>query len=75
VAVEEEVAIIFCGTKGLLENVPTDKVAEFEKLFIQLLKAKYQKDVLDVIKSGVLTDDVISKLTSSAKDIASKYSE
>ena len=42
VAVEEEVAVIYCGTKGLLEKVPMDKVAEFEKLFIQLLHAKYQ---------------------------------
>lgn len=72
-AVEEEVAIIFCGTKGLLENVPLDKVAEFEELFIQLLRAKHQLDVLDVIKSGQLTDDVVEKLTAAAKDIAGKY--
>ena len=72
-AVEDEVAVIFCGTKGLLENVPLDKVAEFEKLFLQLLHAKYQTDVLDVIKSGQLTDDVVAKLTESAKEIASRY--
>ena len=71
--VEEEVAVIFCGTKGLLEKVPLDKVAEFEKLFLQLLRAKYQADVLDVIKSGQLTDDVINKLTESAAEIASRY--
>lgn len=75
VPVEEEVAVIYCGTKGLLENVPLDKVDEFEKLFIQLLKAKYQKDVLDVIKSGVIDDDVTRKLTEVAKEIASKYRE
>lgn len=75
VPVEEEVAIIYCGTQGLLENVPLDKVEEFEKLFIQLLKAKYQKEVLDVIKSGVLNDDVTAKLTEVAKDIAGKYRE
>lgn len=74
-AVEEEVAIIFCGTKGLLENVPLDKVAEFEDLFLQLLRAKYQKDVLDVIKSGLLTDDVVEKLTAAANDIAGKYKQ
>lgn len=73
VAVEEEVAVIYCGTKGLLEKVPMDKVAEFEKLFIQLLHAKYQKDVLDVIKSGQLTDDVTAKLTEAAKEIVSRY--
>ncbi|MCM1293283.1 MAG: F0F1 ATP synthase subunit alpha [Bacteroides sp.] len=74
-AVEEEVAVIFCGTKGLLENVPVDKVAEFEELFLQLLHAKYQNDVLDVIREGKLTDDVTAKLTSAAQDIAGKYSK
>lgn len=71
--VEEEVAVIFCGTKGLLEAVPADKVAEFEHLLLQLLHAKYQADVLDQIKAGQLTDDVTSKLTSAAREIASRY--
>ena len=71
--VEEQVAVIFCGTKGLLENVPLDKVAEFEELFLQLLRAKHQADVLDVIKAGQLTDDVVNKLTAAALDIAGKY--
>ncbi len=73
--VEEEVAVIYCGTKGLLENVPLDKVAEFEELFLQLLRAKHQSDVLDVIKSGQLTDDVMEKLTAAAADIAGKYNK
>lgn len=73
VAVEEEVAMIYCGTKGLLEKVPMDKIAEFEKLFIQLLHAKYQKDVLDVIKSGQLTDEVTEKLALAAQEITSRY--
>lgn len=72
-AVEEEVAVIYCGTKGLLENVPLDKVDEFEELFLQLLRAKYKTDVLDVIKSGQLTEDVTKKLTDAALDIAGKY--
>ncbi|MDE6588206.1 MAG: F0F1 ATP synthase subunit alpha [Paramuribaculum sp.] len=71
--VEEEVAVIFCGTKGLLEAVPADKVAEFEHLLLQLLHAKYQADVLDQIKAGQLTDDVTSKLTDAAREIASRY--
>lgn len=73
VAVEEQIAVIYCGTKGLLESVPMDKVAEFEKLFIQLLKAKYQADVLDVLKSGVINEDVMAKLTAAANEITSKY--
>ncbi len=73
-SVEEQVAVIYCGTQGLLDKVPLDKVAEFEKLFLQLLKAKHQTDVLDVLKSGVIDDDVKSKLTAAARDISSKYS-
>ncbi|MDE7442642.1 MAG: F0F1 ATP synthase subunit alpha [Muribaculaceae bacterium] len=71
--VEEEVAVIYCGTQGLLENVPLDKVAEFQKQFLQLLHAKYQADVLDVIKSGQLTDDVTAKLRAAAQEIAGQY--
>ena len=73
-SVEEQVAVIYCGTQGLLEKVPMDKVAEFEKLFLQLLKTKHQVDVLDVLKSGVINDDVKAKLTAAARDITSKYS-
>ena len=72
-AVEEEVAVIYCGTKGLLENVPLDKVAEFEEMFLQLLRAMHQSDVLDAIKSGNFTDEVMQKLTDAAIDVAGKY--
>lgn len=73
VAVEEQVAVIYCGVNGLLENVPIDKVSEFEKLFIQYLHAKHQTDVLDVLKSGKIDDDVQSKLKNAALEIAGKY--
>ena len=69
-AVEEEVAVIFCGTKGLLENVPIDKVADFEKQLLQLLHAKYQTTVLDVLRSGKLTDEAADLLTKAANDVA-----
>ena len=71
--VEEQVAVVFCGVNGLLERVPLDKVAEFEKLFLQLLHAKHQADVLDVLKAGVINDDVTEKLKAVANEIASKY--
>ncbi|MGM9870021.1 MAG: F0F1 ATP synthase subunit alpha [Sodaliphilus sp.] len=74
VAVEHQVAVIYCGVNGLLEKVPIDKVAEFEKLFIQYLQAKHQADVLDVLKSGKIDADVESKLRAAALEIAGKYS-
>lgn len=73
VAVEEQVAVIYCGVNGFLENVPIDKVSEFEKLFIQYLHAKHQADVLDVLKSGKIDDDVQTKLKNAALEIAGKY--
>lgn len=73
VAVEEQVAVIYSGVNGLLENVPIDKVSEFEKLFIQYLHAKHQADVLDVLKSGKIDDDVQTKLKAAALEIAGKY--
>ena len=73
VAVEDEVALIYCGVNGLLENVPIDKVQEFEHQLVQLLHAKYQADVLDVIKAGKLTDEATAKLTEAASQIAGQF--
>ena len=71
--VEEQVAIIFCGVNGLLAKVPVEKVNEFEKLFIELLRAKQQDDVLDVLRSGAITDDVTEKLRAAAQEVAGQY--
>ncbi|MBD5321191.1 MAG: F0F1 ATP synthase subunit alpha [Bacteroides sp.] len=71
-AVEDEVAVIFCGTRGLLENVPLDKVAEFEKNFLQLMHAKYQSD-MDAIRAGKLEDETMAHLTAAAAEIADSY--
>lgn len=72
-AVEDEMAIIYCGTKGLLQQVPLDKVAEFEKLFLQMLKSKYQKEVLDELKAGHLDDKVETLLKEVAADVANRF--
>ena len=71
--VEEQVAVIFCGTKGLLTDVPMDEVADFEQSFLELLRVRHKVDVLDVIAKGQLTDDVAEKLTAVAKEISAKY--
>lgn len=73
VPVDEEIAEIYCGVNGLLENVPIEKVAEFEHQLIQLLHAKYQTDVLDVLASGKLTDDAAAKLKEAATQVAGQF--
>ena len=72
VPVAEQVAQIYCGVNGLLGNVPLDKVAEFEKQFVQLLEAKY-KDVLDDIMAGKFTDDVTAKIAEAANQITGQF--
>lgn len=71
-AVEDEVAVIFCGTRGLLEGVPLDKVAEFEKNFLQLMHAKHP-DTMEAIRLGKLDDDVTAVLTEAAAETAAAY--
>ena len=59
--VEDQVAIIYAGSKNLLREVPVEKVKEFERAFLELLNAKHRK-VLDDLKAGKLTDKVIDTL-------------
>ncbi|AZQ43201.1 F0F1 ATP synthase subunit alpha [Nonlabens ponticola] len=70
--VENQVAIIYAGSKNLLRNVPIDKVKEFERDYLELLDAKH-RGALDTLKAGKLTDEVIDTLTSVAKDLSSRY--
>ncbi|MDE6126123.1 MAG: F0F1 ATP synthase subunit alpha, partial [Muribaculaceae bacterium] len=71
--VEDEVAVIYCGVNGLLSDVPVEKVAEFEDGLLQLLHAKYEKEVLGVIRSGQLTDDCTAKLKEAAAEVAARF--
>ena len=71
-AVEDEVAVIYCGVNGLLESVPLEKVAEFEKQFLQLMHARHEA-VLDEIRAGRLTDEVTAALVEAAKEVAGQF--
>ncbi len=70
--VENQIAIIYAGSKNLLRDVPVDKVREFERDYLEYLNAKH-RDILDTLKAGKLTDEVTDTLTSVAKDLSSKY--
>jgi F-type H+-transporting ATPase subunit alpha len=60
------------GTKGLLRNVPVNKVKEFEKEYLNYLDAKH-RDVLDQLKAGKINDDLTDVLAKVAKELADKY--
>lgn len=70
--VEHQVAILYCGTEGLLQRVPENKIKQFEVEFLEMLELKH-KDVLKALASGKIDNAITDVLTSVAKDIASKF--
>jgi F-type H+-transporting ATPase subunit alpha len=70
--VEEQCAIIFVGTNGLIMNVPVNKVKQFESDFLSVLKASHS-DILTTLKAGKLTDEVVETLTRVTKEVAAKF--
>ncbi|MDC0257280.1 F0F1 ATP synthase subunit alpha, partial [Crocinitomicaceae bacterium] len=70
--VENQIAIIYVGTKGLIQNVPVDKVKAFESEYLDYLNAKH-RDTLDSLKAGKYTDAETDVLAQVAKELAAKY--
>ena len=70
--VENQIAIIFAGSKNLLSKVPVEKVKEFELQYLDVLKTKH-KAVLETLKEGKLTDKVIETLNRVAGDLSAQY--
>jgi F-type H+/Na+-transporting ATPase subunit alpha len=70
--VEKQSAIIYCGTKALLANIPVSKVKEFEADFLENLETKH-KDILNSLAKGVLDNTISDTLDKVAKEISSKY--
>ena len=70
--VEDQVSIIYLGSKDLLKAVPVDKIKEFEKKYIELLNLKHKK-ILSQIKQGKLTDEITSTLEKVASELTATY--
>lgn len=71
-AVEDQVAIIYASTKGLIDKLPVDKVKEFETEFITVLRATHA-DSMNDLKAGKLSDRAIASLKQVASELSSKY--
>lgn len=67
--VGEQVALLYCGTKNLLQGIAVDKVPEFEKLFLDVLRSRYRESVLDVLSAGQLNADVEKLMADAAADV------
>jgi F-type H+-transporting ATPase subunit alpha len=71
-SVEKQVAIIYCGTKGLISKVPVDKVKQFEEDFLNYLDINH-KDTLNAIAAGKIDDSITSVLEKAAKEMTARY--
>ena len=70
--VEKQAAIIYVGTKALLNKVPVNKIREFEVEFLDYMDNKH-RDVLDQLKAGKLTPEITGTIEKVAKELAAKY--
>ena len=71
--VAEQVAILYCGTHGLLKTVPIEKVRDFQDTFLQVLRSSYADTLLKPIGEGQLTEDICKEIERIAADIAEQY--
>lgn len=70
--VGEQIAILYCGTHGLLHDIKISQVAEFQERYLDILRTNHKKDVLDVLSAGKLTEDVESILKQTAADVVAQ---
>lgn len=73
--VEEEIAVIYCGTQGLLRNVAIKHIAEFEKMFLEILRSRYQKEILEPLSKGILDENISKLLEEVAGDVAQTFND
>ena len=70
--VEEQIAIIFCGSRGLLQKIPVASIHNFETEFISYMHANHQ-DLLDTLAKGTINDEIMQIMTEACAEVAKKY--
>jgi len=73
-SVEKQTAIIYCGTKGLLRDVPVNKVKEFETEYLNVLESKHA-GVLSDLRAGKFTDEITGTLEVVAKEVSKRFAK
>jgi F-type H+-transporting ATPase subunit alpha len=67
--VSEQVALLYCGTKNLLQDIPVEKVSEFENIFLDVLRSNYKDKVLDPLANGLIDATVGELITKVAGEV------
>ena len=71
--VAEQIAILYCGTKGLLADVPLEKVRDFQEQFLNVLRATHNDTVLRPLAEGKIDESIENEIRQVAADIAAQY--
>lgn len=72
-SVDEEIAILYCGTHGLMKDIKIADVREFEKNYLESLRLNHKDDVLEQLKKGVINDGIMKIMEDTAKITASQF--
>ncbi len=67
-AVEHQVVIIFAGGQGMLDDVPNDRVGEFEKGLLGHIDAKHSEMLAAIKSSGEISDEINKELRKAIED-------
>ena len=73
--VGEQIAILYCGTHGLMREIPIGKIRNFQDTFLSTLRVNHKEDVIDVLESGQINDTVTAIIEKVAADIVAQYKE
>ena len=65
----EQVAILYCGTKALMKDIPVSRVREFQTAFLDRMRASHSADVLTPLGEGRLTPEIEQTLADVAASV------
>ena len=71
--VGEQVAILYCGTQGLLRDVPLEEVRNFQDNFLTVLRTRHAETVLDKLSAGIINDEICAEIKEVAAELAGQY--
>jgi F-type H+-transporting ATPase subunit alpha len=69
-SVEKQIAILYCGTKGLMRDIRVQRTREFERTFMEILDVRYKEDILEPIRRGEFDDKVKKAVEDLAAEVA-----
>ena len=73
--VEHQIAILYCGTHGLLKNIQLDRVLEFEKEFLSTIDLSHKEDLLEPLKQGIMNDEIGKIIETVAAEVVNSMQE